>query len=210
MINYNYLWPVFCYLFSSIPQGYLIPKWVSGKDIRKIDKEKLSGSNVIQNIGILPGVVVGLIDVLKGVIAVYGATRLNLSAEFIAISGISALCGQMWPVFMKFWGGRGGSACIGSLVILSPEILLISILPWILLRILWKKYGSSIGMILLIIISAILGFYFEEKAVLIFSSVALFLVYLQRILGKPGSLWKIKDKKIILWRFLLDRDTKET
>ncbi len=209
MINYNFLWPIFCYLFSSIPQGYLIPKWVSGKDIRKIDKEKLSGSNVIQNIGILPGVAVGLIDVLKGVLAVFGAQKLGLSLELIAISGILALCGQMWPIFMKFWGGRGGSVCIGSLVILSPEILLISALPWVLLRILWKKYGSSIGMILLIIISAILGFYFKEKAVLMFSSLALFLVYLQRILGKPGSLGKIKDKKIILWRFFLDRDTKE-
>ena len=208
MINYNYLWPIFCYLFSSIPQGYLIVKKFTGKDIRQIGRRKLSGSNIIQNVGFLPGIISGLLDVLKGTIAVYGAIKLNLSAELVAISGILALCGQMWPVFMKFWGGRGGSVCIGSLAILSPKILLISALPWILLRISWKKYGSSIGMILLIIISAILGFYFEEKAVLIFSLPALFLVYLQRILGEPGSLWKIKDKKIILWRFLLDRDTK--
>ena len=209
MINYNFLWPIFCYLFSSIPQGYLIPKWFSGKDIRKIDKEKLSGSNVIQNIGIFPGVAVGLIDVLKGVLAILGAQKLGLSSELIAISGILALCGQMWPVFMKFWGGRGGSICIGSLLVLSPEILLISALPWILLRILWKKYGSSIGMILLIIISAILGYFYCLESVFWFSFLALFLVYLQRILGKPSSWGKIKDKKIILWRFLLDRNTKE-
>jgi len=209
MIIYNFLWPIFCYLFSSIPQGYLIVKKFTGKDIRQIGREKLSGSNIIQNVGFLPGIISGLLDVLKGTIAVYGAIKLNLSAEFIAISGILALCGQMWPIFMKFWGGRGGSVCIGSLVVLSPEILLISIIPWILLRILWKKYGSSIGMILLIIISTILGYSYGLEPVFWFSFLAFFLVHLQRILGKPGSWFKMKDKKIILWRFLLDRDTKE-
>lgn len=205
----NFLWPLFCYLFSSIPQSYLIVKWVSGKDIRKIGREKLSGSNVIQNIGILPGVLVGLIDILKGVIAVYGGIKLNLPSGFIAISGISALCGQMWPIFMKFWGGRGGSVCLGSLIVLSPKAFFISLLPWILLKILWPKYGASIGMMLFIIINGILGYSFGLEAIFSFSFSAFFLVSLQRILAKPGSLGKIKDKKVILWRFLLDRDTKE-
>lgn len=45
------IWPLFVYLFLSISNGYLITKWFSGKDIRKISREKISSSNIMHNIG---------------------------------------------------------------------------------------------------------------------------------------------------------------
>lgn len=205
----EYFWLIFTYLFASIPNGYLITKWMKGEDIREIGREKLSGSNIIQNIGFLPGAVSGGFDILKGVFAVWGASYLNLSFTFQALSGILALCGQMWPVFLKFWGGRGGSVCVGTILTLSPKIAGVGILIWILSKLISKEMGAAIGMSLFLISSIALGFYFSEGALMIFSPVAFGLVLLQRVLGKPGSLWKIKEKKIILWRLLLDRDTKE-
>jgi acyl-phosphate glycerol 3-phosphate acyltransferase len=203
----EFIWLLFSYLFASIPNGFLITKWVSKKDIRKIGAEKLSGSNIMQNIGFLPGLLSGLFDAFKGVLAVRGAQIIGLSMIFQALSGIFALCGQMWPIFFNFWGGRGGSVLIGTLLILSPKTLFISAALWILCKIIsWDK-GAPIGMFLFLILAIILGFYFKIKSVYIFSSLALLLVLLQRVLGKPGSLWKIKDKKIFLYRFFLDRDT---
>jgi glycerol-3-phosphate acyltransferase PlsY len=202
-------WLIFSYLFGSIPNGYLITKWIKGEDIRKIGREKLSGSNIIQNIGILPGALSGGFDILKGVVAVYGAAILGLSPVFQAISGLLALSGQMWPVFLKFWGGRGGSVCIGALLILSLKITGVGILIWIISKLISKEMGAAIGMSLFLVLAIILGLYFKEEAVIIFSIVAFILVLIQRVLGRPGSLSKLQDKKVILWRLLLDRDTRE-
>jgi len=203
------LWLTFSYLFASIPNGYLITKWVARKDIRKIGKEKLSGSNVIQNIGFLPGVISGVFDILKGILAVWGASRLGFPESVQVVAGVFALCGQMWPIFLKFWGGRGGSVCAGTILILSPKIFTISVVIWILSKIFSKEMGAAVGMTLFCVSTIILGFYFLARPVVMFALPAFVLILLQRLLGRPGSLAKIKDKKIILWRLTLDRDTKE-
>ena len=203
------LWVLFSYLFASIPNGYLIPKWVAKKDIRKIGQEKLSGSNIIQNVGFLPGVLSGGFDLLKGVVAVFGAQMLCLSFPFQALAGIAALCGQMWPIFFHFWGGRGGAVCIGALLMFSPLIAGIFIIVWIGGKIFSKDYWTPIGLILGLIVAIILGIYFSQPAVVMFSSIAVVLILIQRVLGKPGSLKTIKDKKIILWRLLFDRDSRK-
>lgn len=205
----EYLWILFSYLFASIPNGYLIPKWVANKDIREIGQEKLSGSNIIQNIGFWPGVLSGAFDLFKGVVAVFGAQMLCLSFPLQALAGIAALCGQMWPVFFHFWGGRGGAVCIGALLMFSPLITGIFIVVWIGGKFFSNDYWTPIGLIIGLIISIGLGVYFSQPAVVMFSSMAVVLILIQRVLGKPGSLKTIKDKKIILWRLLFDRDSKK-
>jgi glycerol-3-phosphate acyltransferase PlsY len=204
----NYLWPIFCYLFSSIPQSYLIVKKVAKKDIRLIGREKLSASNVIQNIGFFPGILVGLFDILKGVLAVWGAKYFGLNPYSVALSGLLALCGQMWPIFLNFWGGRGGSVFLGALLMLSLKAFFIFVFVWVLFKLLWKGYGASVGMSLGILLSFFFGLYYRLTEIIIFSGIGFLLVHLQRVLAKPGSLKEIKDKKIILWRLFLDRDTK--
>jgi len=203
------LWFLFSYLLGSIPNGYLVTKWFSGKDIRKIGREKISGSNIIHNIGKLPGILSGGFDIFKGVIAVCGAYFLGLTPFYQALAGILVVCGQMWPIFLKFWGGRGGATSIGAMLGLNPLIGLFSLLIWIITKLISKEMGASIGMALFYIISGGAGIYKGLPEVYIFSFITLALVLLQRLLGKPGSLFKIKDKKIIFWRLLLDRDTKE-
>lgn len=204
-----FFWLLFSYLFSSIPNGYLITKWFSGKDIRKIGREKISSSNIIHNIGKGPGILSGSFDILKGVIAVSGAYFLGFSPLIQALAGVFAVCGQMWPIFLKFFGGRGGATSIGAILGLNHLICFSALLIWILTKIILKEMGAPIGMILFYLISWGAGIYFNLKEVYIFSFVTLWLVFLQRLFGKPGTISKIKDKKIILLRLLLDRDTKE-
>ena len=209
---YEILFLIFFYLFASLPNAYLISKWIVKEDIRKIGREKLSASNVIQNIGFLPGILSGVCDVFKGVACVGLAYIFGFSSFFQILSGVIALCGQMWPIFMKFWGGRGGSVVLGVLLFLSVkngrvEIFLIPLIIWITLIFASKEYGSPIGMIIFLILSMIFGFYFNIEEIYLFSIIAAILIFIQRILGKPGSLKNIKDKKVILWRIFFDRDT---
>jgi len=204
-----FFWLLFSYLFGSIPTAFLVTKWISGKDIRKIGRKKASGSNVIHNVGFLPGILVGGFDIFKGVLAVGGAYFLGLSPVYQALAGILAVCGQMWPIFLKFWGGRGGGTSIGAMITLDLRIGIFLVLMWVVLKVVSKEYGSSIGMLLFYIIGGILGIYFQNQGICIFSFGTLPLILLQRFLGEPGSIKKIKDKKVFIWRLLLDRDTKE-
>jgi glycerol-3-phosphate acyltransferase PlsY len=203
------IWFLFVYLFSSIPNGYLITKWFSGKDIRKIGREKISGSNIMHNIGKGPGILSGGFDILKGVVATAGAYYLGLPPAYQAIAGILAVCGQMWPIFLKFWGGRGGATSIGAMLGLNPLLALSAIGIWILTKLISREMGAAIGMMIFYLVCGGFGIYFGLKEIYMFSFIALFLVFVQRGLGKPGSLSQIKDKKVFLWRLLLDRDTKE-
>lgn len=203
------LWFLFVYLFSSIPNGYLIAKWFSGKDIRKVGRAKISGSNIMHNVGMGPGLLSGGFDILKGVIATAGAFYLGLSPLCQALAGVLAVCGQMWPIFLKFWGGRGGATSMGAMLGLNPLIAIFSIAIWISIKIISKEMGAAIGMMLFYIISGAVGIYLELPEVYIFAFAIFPLILLQRLLGKPGSLFKLKNKKAILWRLLLDRDTKE-
>jgi len=202
-------WLLFSYLFASIPNGYLIVKWFTGKDIRKMGRKKISGSNVMHNVGMLQGLLSGAFDIFKGVIAVGGAYFLGLSPFYQAIAGVLAVCGQMWPIFLKFWGGRGGATSIGAMLTLNPFIALPTILFWISLKFVSKEMGAPIGMMLFYVICGSVGIYFGYEEVYIFAFLALFLILLQRVLGEPGSFSKIKNqKKILLYRLFLDRDTK--
>ncbi len=202
------LWLLFVYFFASIPNGYLIVKWFSGKDIRKIGRQKISGSNIMHNIGLLPGVLSGGFDILKGTMATAGAYYFGFSPTIQAISGIIAVCGQMWPIFLKFWGGRGGATSIGAMLGFNPLLALIAIFIWLLIKFISKEVGAPIGMIVFYLVCGGVGIYYNWQEIYIFSFFTLFLVLVQRGLGKPGSLWKIKDKQILWWRLLLDRDTK--
>lgn len=208
-------WLIFSYLIGSFPNGYLIPKLLKGIDIRKVGKEKLSSSNIIHQVGILPGVFSFLIDMTKGTIAVYFAQLFHFSFVFVALSGIVALTGQMWPIFLKFWGGRGGATSFGVLLIIAPKMIGIVILILLISKLISKDKGGPIGMSLCYILAIILGFFptllnleiIEAKIVIIFAIFSFILVHLQRLLGKPGSLRNIKDKKIIIYRLFLDRDS---
>lgn len=205
----TFLWLIFSYLFGSIPVGYILVKILTKKDIRKIGRKKVSASNIIHNVGFAPGILAGAFDIFKGVLAVGGAWYLGLSPFFQALAGILAVCGQMWPVFLNFWGGRGGGTSIGAIITLNFGIGILLVGFWLLCKIISKEYGSSIGMMLAYILGAGVGFYLGYKEVYIFCLFCFPLILLQRLLGKPGSLKKIKDKKIILWRLLLDRDSKK-
>jgi len=198
------IWAIFCYLLGSFPQGYFVAK-KKGVDILKVGWQKTSGTNVMKNVGFFEGVLVALVDVVKGVISVLGAQMMSFSSEIQALCGIFCVLGQMWPIFLKFRGGRGGGVSIGVMLFLNLKITLVAFLFWIITKNILGKYDGAPGMLVFfgmaITLSEIGGaFHYFVSHVLPF-------ILLQRILGPWGSLRKIKDKRILLFRLIFDRDT---
>jgi glycerol-3-phosphate acyltransferase PlsY len=123
---------LFGYLLGSIPSGYLISKR-KGVDIRKVGSGNIGGTNVSRAFGLKWGVVVGILDVLKGVIPAYLALKYLSSDWQIALVAISPVLGHIFPVWLKFKGGKGVATSAGALfVLLGYKYVLILFLIWIL------------------------------------------------------------------------------
>ena len=117
------------YLLGSIPFAFIMARAFKGIDIRKTGSGNVGAMNVIYAVGLLPGLLVGVLDVGKGALAVYLGTLLcqpsNPSGLVLLIvqmvCGLAAIAGHNYPAFLGFRrGGRGGATAIGVLCYLIP------------------------------------------------------------------------------------------
>ena len=122
---------LFGYLLGSVPSGYLISK-NKGIDIRKVGSGNIGGTNIARTFGLKWGAAVGILDVFKGIIPTYLAIVFLSSSWQIALVAVAPTLGHIFPVWLKFKGGKGVSTAFGALlVLLQGKYLLILILIWI-------------------------------------------------------------------------------
>jgi glycerol-3-phosphate acyltransferase PlsY len=131
---------ILSYLVGSIPNSIIISKAVSGIDIRNHGSGNAGGTNVMRVLGWKYGLLVIILDALKGAIAVVLISRLfygplpfeNISPfdDFTLvqiIAGISAVIGHVWTVFAGFKGGKGIATALGMLLTLITIDMLIAV-----------------------------------------------------------------------------------
>ena len=111
------------YLLGSFPSGYLAGRWLKGVDIRNLGSGSTGATNVLRQIGKGPALVVFLIDVLKGTAAVLLAKALlqpdgtnALSDWWVVASGLAALAGHIWPIWLGWRGGKAVATGLGMLL----------------------------------------------------------------------------------------------
>jgi len=109
------------YLLGSIPSGYIAARLAKGIDIRNVGTRVMGALNVYYEVGHAAGVLVLLADIGKGVAAILLARWLGVDLIFQLLAGFAAVLGHIFPVFLKFRGGRGGATSIGVLLCLLPE-----------------------------------------------------------------------------------------
>ncbi len=130
---------VIAYLLGSIPFAYIVTRFVSGQDIRKLGSGNVGGNNVYRHVGLTAAIPVALFDVAKGTAAVATAHWLLEVPLFepniyIFLAAIAAVVGHIWSIYLKFRGGNGLSATIGVLSILMPWETLIVVALIIILK----------------------------------------------------------------------------
>jgi len=199
----GFSWLIFSYLLGSFPSGYLISR-ISGKNVLKIGWRKTSGSNVFKNVGKRQGVLTGILDVTKGYLAIYGAQRLGFSSEIQIFSGVAAVTGHNWSLFLKFAGGRGIGTFIGAFLALSPQLLVFSLIPFLILTIIWT---ASIGTLLFLITAIFLSIYFNQFEIGgLFTIISLFPILIKR-LSPIAEIRKVQNKAALIRnRLIFDND----
>lgn len=119
------------YLIGSIPFGLIITRIWTGEDIRKYGSGNIGTSNVLRTVGVIPAILVLILDVSKGVAAAYLGGAIDSDFGRL-LCGIAAIAGHNWSVFLKFKGGKGIATSAGVLFVVWPTIGLILVGLWVL------------------------------------------------------------------------------
>lgn len=126
------------YLLGSIPFGVLIGRRMAGKDIRQYGSGRMGMTNVLRTVGKKAAAIAVCLDVLKGVLAVVFAGLIVGKSYLVVgdlalgmlvaqvLAGLAAMVGHIWPVFLKFRGGRGMATFMGGLIALCLPAALFS------------------------------------------------------------------------------------
>jgi glycerol-3-phosphate acyltransferase PlsY len=192
---------ILAYLLGSIPFGYIFSK-ISGKEILKIGWQKTSGSNVFRYVGFWQGLATGLADLAKGFFAIFLAQNFNFEPKIQALCGAAAIVGHNWSFLLKFAGGRGIGTFIGAFLAFSPKLLGFSLVPFLLLSLIWN---ASIGTILFLIVSFSLAIYFEQFPTIgILTLASLPPIFLKRLSPIKELSWQ--KKELIRNRLVFDND----
>ncbi len=136
------------YLMGSIPTGYLLAK-ARGVDIQKVGSGNIGATNILRTLGVVPAVVVVLLDPLKSYLATLFPLLLGMSAWTVALTGFAAILGNNFNIFLRFKGGRGIATGLGVLLAIDPFISLLVIILGVSTIALGRyvSLGSLVGVI---------------------------------------------------------------
>jgi len=116
-VNVLWLLPLAGYLAGSIPFGYLIVRFTKGADVRSAGSGNIGATNVNRVAGAGAGLATLLLDAGKGYFAVWLAERASGGeVAWMAAAGIAAVVGHLFPVWLRFQGGKGVATAVGVFV----------------------------------------------------------------------------------------------
>jgi glycerol-3-phosphate acyltransferase PlsY len=123
------LWCIIGYVVGSIPTGFLISKYGSGVDIRKVGSHSTGATNVLRTCDKKQALATLAIDALKGILFSLIA-RVVCESEHALIASFFCIVGHVYPVWLMFRGGKGVSTAAGIFLVMEPYFAIISIVIW--------------------------------------------------------------------------------
>lgn len=147
------------YLIGSFPTAIIAGKLLQNIDIREHGSKNAGATNVFRVLGWKAGLVVMLIDMLKGFIPVFWlAGLIHGSSETLIyyqiVTGLAAIIGHIWTIFAGFKGGKGVGTSAGVFLGLAPLAVFIALVVFIILVMIWRyvSLGSLMGALVFLIV----------------------------------------------------------
>src|SRR5580658_5433715 len=130
------------YVLGAIPFGYLIYRRKTGRDIRGEGSGNIGATNVARLAGKSAGIVTLALDVGKGYLAVMLAVWfVPADPDWKTFAALAVLLGHMFPVFLRFRGGKGVAAALGAFAALAPWAVLATLAAFIVV-VITRRYVS--------------------------------------------------------------------
>ena len=205
------------YLFGSFPSAYLAGRLRKGIDIREVGSKNMGAMNVYYEVGRVEAVLVTLADLGKGIGAILLVRWLSdndLISPFDFLTGLTAaaaIIGHIFPVFLKFRGGKGAAVAIGILIFLMPWAVPFLFIVFAIALLITRNPTFSYSL-LLIVFPFVAGFIYVDRygepLALVFYSIGLgvflglqYIPRLKEMHSKTGGDWR----KVIKRRSLKER-----
>jgi glycerol-3-phosphate acyltransferase PlsY len=143
------------YLIGSIPVAYIFGRLLKGLDIREHGSGNMGATNAFRVLGRGPGMVVLVLDVIKGIIPVTLIANIfgQGDALSLVIISVAAVAGHNWTVFLNFKGGKGMATSLGVLIGLAIQLPGLRIILF-LATLIWAVLFLTLGFVSLASISA--------------------------------------------------------
>lgn len=132
---------VFGYLLGSVPFGLLFARLAGLGDIRTLGSGNIGATNVLRTGKKSVAAATLVFDILKGTAAVVVAQR--FAPDAAAYAGLAALLGHMFPLWLKFKGGKGVATMMGALLALSLPVGIFVMLTWLSVALLMRLSSLS-------------------------------------------------------------------
>lgn len=134
---------VVAYLLGSIPSGHIAGR-LRGVDLRQVGSGNMGAANVFRTLGKKMGIAVLVADIAKGAIAVVVAAALT-DDPWPLVAGCVAVAGHIFPVWLRFRGGKGVATAAGVVIGLMPLVAAVVLPAWVLIVALTRY--TSVGSI---------------------------------------------------------------
>ncbi|RXZ76879.1 glycerol-3-phosphate 1-O-acyltransferase [Paenibacillaceae bacterium] len=183
------------YMLGSIAFSILIAKWVRGIDIRDHGSGNAGATNTLRILGKGPAAAVFLLDVAKGVAAVFiGSWTSGQDLWVMALCGLAAIVGHNWPVWFRFKGGKGIATTVGVIATLAFVPALIAGL--ITIAVIAITRYVSLGSLLLTLLTPIFAIIMNKPAPIIWASVLICVFAFVRHRSNIVKLLQGKENKL--------------
>ena len=178
---------IYSYLLGSIPFGLVITKIFLKQDIRNVGSGNIGTTNVLRTGKKSLAFATLIFDILKGYISVL--VTLKYFNELIYFSALICLIGHVFPIWLKFKGGKGVATYLGIIFALSLKLGIIFSITWLLISFIFKysSLASMIGALIVFLFSILLG-----KTAL---SIFLFITFIIILYTHRENIVRLKDSK---------------
>lgn len=135
---------IVAYLIGAIPVGYLVGR-IKGIDLRSVGSGNIGASNATRELGTKLGLMVFAADVFKAALAplLLSLIAPGIERHWLALAGFCAFLGHIYPIYLRFKGGKGVSCALGVCLFLVPAAGLCAFLLY--LQTLWLTRTSAVG-----------------------------------------------------------------
>ena len=184
---------IISYLFGSIPFGLILTKNFIGKDIRKIGSGNIGATNVLRSGNKFIGYLTLALDILKAVVPILYINFYYNDQLYLA--SLSVFIGHVFPVWLKFKGGKGVATYVGILFCLNNLSGIIFCVTWLLIFFIFKY--SSLSSIVSSFCIPIFHFFFISDPFYYFYFIMFIMIFythrenIKRLINKTESKTKI-------------------
>ncbi|WP_215905211.1 glycerol-3-phosphate 1-O-acyltransferase PlsY [Wolbachia pipientis] len=163
---------VLSYILGSIPFSLIITK-IKGINLREVGSGNIGATNVARTGNKFLAVLTLLLDSFKGFIAIYIAQQFFDNDLWIYASAILAVLGHMFPIWLRFNGGKGVATTLGILIALNIPLASVFVFIWLIVFFTFRY--SSLASLTAAVITVVASFFFQKELFLALLIVAILL-----------------------------------